>query len=60
MGTKSKPPVEIQPGGCGTEVPHQDGLPRFQRFVDIHGLKRGQKSITRLFLAAATNEDVDC
>jgi hypothetical protein len=58
VGTKSKPPVEIEPGDSGTEVPPRDGLPAFARFIDIHGLKQGQKAITRLFLAAPTNEDV--
>lgn len=58
MGRRSKPPVEIDPGGCSTVVPPQDGLPAFARFIDIHGLERGQKAITRLFLAAPTTEDV--
>lgn len=58
MGTNSKPPVEIEPRARGTEVRHGDGLPEFARHIDIHGLKRGQKALTRLFLAAPTNEDV--
>ena len=58
MGTKSKPPVEIKPSGCDTEVPQPDGLPRFQRFIDIYGVAREQSALTRLFLAEPTNEDV--
>lgn len=58
MGTKSKPPVEIETNVGGTEVPPRDGLPAFARFIDIHCLKRGQKALTRLFLAAPSNEDV--
>ena len=58
MGTKSKPRVEIESNNQGgTEVPPQDGLPAFAPYIDIHGLKRGQKAITRLLLAATTNED---
>lgn len=57
MGTKSKHPVKIETAGCSTEVPLQDGLPAFERFIDIHGLNRGQRALTRLFLAAPMNED---
>lgn len=58
MGTKSKPPVEIESNGGGTEVPPQDGLPPFARYIDISGTERGQKAITRLFLATPSDEDV--
>lgn len=39
-------------------MPPWDGLPAFARFIDIHGLRQGQKVLTRFFLAAPTNEDV--
>lgn len=58
MGTKSKHPVKIESYGGGTEVPPRDGLPAFSRFIDIHGVKRGEKALTRLFLASPTSEDV--
>lgn len=59
MGRKGKRPVEIESNSQGgTEVPSRDGLPGFARFIDIHGLQRGEKAITRLFLAAPSYEDV--
>lgn len=39
-------------------MPPRDGLPAFERFIDIHGFERGQKVLARLFLAAPTNEDI--
>ncbi len=58
MGTKSKPPVVIESSGGGTDVPPQDGLPPFKRYIDIEGQKRGKKTVTRLFLAKPSDEDV--
>lgn len=58
MGTKSKPPVEIESNGGGTEVPSQDGLPPFKPYIDIEGQQRGQKTLTRLFLTTPSDEDV--
>lgn len=39
-------------------MPQQDGLPPFKRYIDIEGQVRGQKAITRLFLATPSDEDV--
>ena len=58
MGTKSKPPVVIKAGGGGTEVPPPDGLPPFKRYIDIEGQKRNQKTLTRLFFATPSDDDV--
>jgi len=59
MGTKSKPPVEIKINNqSATEVPPQDGLPAFRRYIDISGTVRQQNSLTRLFLSAPSKEDV--
>lgn len=59
MGTRSKPPVEIESKSQeSTEVPPRDGLPAFARYIDIQGILRGQKGVVRLFLAAPKNEDV--
>lgn len=58
MGTKSKHPVVIKSNNQGgTDVPPRDGLPAFARFIDIQGLEREKSALTRLFLAAPTNED---
>lgn len=58
MGSKSKPPVQIATNDCGTDVPPQDGLPPLRRYIDIPGKKLGQKTLTRLFFATPSNEDV--
>lgn len=58
MGRKSKPPVKIDSGGVRTEVPPQDGLPPFKRFIDIDGKERGQKILTRLFFVTPSDEEV--
>jgi hypothetical protein len=59
MGTKSKPPVEIELSNrCNTEVFPPSGLPPFRTHIDVHSSKRGQKALTRLFLAEPTNEDL--
>lgn len=58
MGTKSKPPVVIKSSGGGTEVPPQDGLPPFKRYIDIEGQKRNKKILTRLFFATPSDEEL--
>ena len=58
MGTKSKPPVVIKSSGGGTEVPLQDGLPPFKRYIDIEGQNRNKKTLTRLFFATPSDEDL--
>ncbi|MCU6434609.1 hypothetical protein LPB67_12590 [Undibacterium sp. Jales W-56] len=58
MGTKSKPPVEIDFTCGGTEVPPQDGLPLFKRYIDIQGQQQGQRTLTRLFLTIPSDEDI--
>lgn len=59
MGRKSKVPVKIDSSGGGTEVPPQDGLPPFKRFIDINGKEREQKIITRLFFVTPINAVVE-
>ena len=42
----------------GTEVPPQDGLPPFKRFLDVHGKQRGKKLLTRVFFVKPSDEEV--
>jgi len=59
MGKRYKPPVTLSTGEARTEVAPRDGLPEFRRFIDIGKEKGdGRKSLTRLFLAPPTPEDV--
>jgi hypothetical protein len=58
MGRKSKPPAKIEFSDCLTEVPQQDGLPPFARHIDIQGESRGQKILTRMFLAKPSDEEI--
>lgn len=58
MGRISKPPVKIDASDSGTEVPLQDGLPPFKRFIDIDGKKHGKKILTRLFFVTPSDEEV--
>lgn len=58
MGRKSKPPVKLDLSGGSTEVPPQDGLPPFKRFIDIDGKKHGRKITTRLFFVTPSDDEV--
>lgn len=58
MGRKSKPPVTISPVVGGTAVPPVDGLPPFQRFLDIDGKQYGEKLRIRLFFVTPNEEEI--
>jgi hypothetical protein len=59
MGRKRTPPVTILATQGGTEVPPQDGLPAFQRYIDVRGEKRERKTLTRLFFVTPSVEEIE-
>ncbi len=58
MGRKSKVPVKIDSSGGGTDVPPQDGLPAFLRYIDIKGKEYGLEILTRVFFVLPTEKEV--
>ena len=58
MGRKRKQPVELH-NRVGTEVPPQDGLPPFRRFLDVFFAGRLGLELTRVFFTSSRQDEVD-
>jgi hypothetical protein len=58
MGRKKKQPVEIHEQ-ASTEMPPLDGLPPFQRFLDVIYAGKSGPELTRVFFTSSRPEEVD-